>query len=116
MNGASTTALCSTRGKFGVPPPPLFHVVSVGGAPVAQPDVGQNVDELVFWIVSPEFQPPIVNRNPAIVAEPAPPTGADEIVASVPRSPVGLAGVNAPATMPDLSAIVVDGLSMPEPK
>src|SRR5213078_405013 len=115
MKGASTTAPSSARGTFGVPPPPLFQLVSTGGAD-PQPVVGQNVVEFVFWIVRPAFQPPTVNRNPAIVAAPAPPTGADAIVSIVPRSPLGLAGVNEPATMPDLKPSVVAGLSMPEPK
>lgn len=52
----------------------------------------------------PAFQPPIVNRNPAIVAAPQPPTAAGAVVASVRRSPFALAGVNEPATMPDLNA------------
>src|SRR5215470_16474925 len=104
MNGASTTAPSCTRGSLGVPPPPLFHVVSSGSIAAPQPvPPGQNVVEFVFPMVRPEFQPPIVNRNPAIVAAPAPPTGADEIVVSVPRSPVALAGVNEPAVIPDWS-------------
>src|SRR5215831_18477445 len=114
MNGASTTAPSSERCRFGEPPPPLFQLVTTGGAD-PQPVVGQNVVEFVFWIVKPAFQPPMVNRKPAIAAAPAPPTGADAVVASVPRSPLGLAGVNEPATMPDLTPSVV-GLSMPVPK
>src|SRR5262245_37793132 len=115
MNGASTTAPSSERDRFGVPPPPLFQLVKTGGA-APQPVVGQNVAELVFWIVRPAFQPPIVNRKPAMVAAPAPPTGADAVVISVPRSPLGLAGLSEPATMPVDRLSVAAGLSMPEPK
>src|SRR5215510_2336273 len=110
MNGASTTAPSSDRGRFGEPPPPLFQLVTTGGAD-PHPVVGQNVVAFVFWMVKPAFQPPSVKRKPAIVTAPAPPTGAEAVGASVPRSPLGLAGVNEPATMPDLTPNVV-GLSM----
>src|SRR5215470_3929146 len=87
MNGSSTIDASSARCTVGVPPPPLFQLVSVGAMPVAQLMLGHSAAAFVFAIVPVLMKPPNVNRNPVIAWYPAPLTFAAATLASVPRSP-----------------------------